>query len=66
MIAPEKRGKGYGTVILNLLEKELNDSGLKTLVGFVEKGNAASSRCFEKNAYTRLNAGEIECFIKNI
>ena len=66
MIAPEKRGKGYGTEILGLVEKEIADTKLKTLVGFVEKDNNASGRCFEKNAYTKLSAGMINCFIKNI
>ena len=66
MIAPEKRGKGYGPLVLDLLEKELSATAIKTLVGFVEKENKASARCFEKNAYTRFTAGDIDCFIKNI
>ncbi len=66
MIAPEKRGMGYGSEILGLLEKEITATGVKTLVGFVEKDNKASGRCFEKNAYTKLTAGDINCFIKNI
>lgn len=66
MIAPGKRGRGYGPAILELLEKEASTAGIKTLVGFVDKNNKASARCFEKNGYTMLTAGDIYCFIKNI
>ena len=66
MIAPEKRGRGYGPAILELLEREMTASGIKTLVGFVDKKNKASARCFEKNGYTMLTAGDTYCFIKNI
>lgn len=66
MIAPEKRGKGYGALVLGLLEKELKGQKIRTLVGFVNEDNVASAKCFEKNGYIRLNAGGIYCFIKNI
>lgn len=72
MIAPDSRGKGFGKEIIKLLNNalELNDfsSGnrLQSLVGFVNEDNVASARCFEENGYTRLNAGSIRCYIKNL
>lgn len=62
-IAPYMRGKGLGTAVLHLLEENV-PADIKALVGFVNVHNEASARCFEKNGYTRLAAGEIVSFIK--
>ena len=64
MVAPECRGKGYGTKILELAENEAKD--LNTLIGFVKKSNIASAKCFEKNGYVKFETPEILCFVKNV
>ncbi len=70
MIDPDKRGRGYGKAILELIETYANEEAdnlkLKTLVGFVKNDNAGSARCFEDNGYTRLVAGDILCYMKVI
>lgn len=66
MIEPSRRGKGYGTIIMSLMEKEAKKAGLKTLVGFVSSSNPASAKCCENNDYVKLVAGDIDLYIKNI
>ncbi|PWT26280.1 hypothetical protein CPT75_03655 [Butyrivibrio fibrisolvens] len=66
MIAPERRGRGYGTKSLKLAEEELHNSEIKTMAGFVIGENHASAKCFENNRYAKLSAGDIYCYIKNI
>ncbi len=63
MINPLFRGKGHGKDILRLVEKELPPT-VKALTGFVKNENEASMKCFEKNGYVRLSAGDIMGFIK--
>ncbi len=64
MIAPESRGKGYGNAALELLNMEKDIEELRALVGFVDTTNTASAKCFEKNGYSKLYAGNINCYIK--
>ncbi|WP_026661761.1 GNAT family N-acetyltransferase [Butyrivibrio proteoclasticus] len=70
MIAPGERGKGLGKSIIELLETmpEIvgndNRKQIRCLVGFVNKDNIASAKCFKGNKYTELNAGDIKCYIK--
>lgn len=70
MIAPDKRGKGYGKAILNLVcdyvsgEEECNS--VKVLAGFVKQENKASIRCFTENGFAELVAGDINCFLKTV
>lgn len=66
MIAPDRRGKGYGTKCLSLMEEEISKVDVKTLVGFVIGENVASAKCFENNSYIKMSAGDVDCFIKNI
>ena len=72
MIAPDERGKGLGKKALELLRdtKEVSSmvdsQKLRSLVGFVNEGNIASAKCFEDNGYSRINAGDIRCYIKNL
>jgi len=66
MIAPDRRGKGYGTISMSLMEKELKKTSVKTLVGFVAGENLASAKCCINNGYVKLSAGDVDCFIKNI
>lgn len=72
MIAPHKRGKGLGKEIIRLIDNvpEVRDSksvnSIQSLVGFVNEDNVASARCFEENGYTKLIAGDIRCYIKNL
>lgn len=63
MVAPNMRGKGYGTELLKLAEKELPDN-IWVLAGLVRRENPASCKCFEKNGYVKLNADTSVCFIK--
>lgn len=55
-VAPEFRGKGYGTTILALLEKELQNGNknVKYLLGDVKIENIASQAAFRKNKYTLI------------
>ena len=72
MIAPGERGKGLGKGIIELLETmpEIvgndNRKQIRCLVGFVNKDNIASAKCFKGNGYTELNAGNIKCYIKTM
>lgn len=66
MIAPDRRGMGYGTISMSLMEEELKKTDVKTLVGLVTGVNAASAKCCIKNGYTRLTAGDVDVFVKNI
>ncbi len=66
MIDPKMRGRGYGTIIIGLVEGEIIKLGIRTLVAFVRVENSASARCFDKNGYIKLNAGDIDCYIKDI
>ncbi|WP_029231888.1 GNAT family N-acetyltransferase [Butyrivibrio sp. VCB2006] len=64
MIAPDKRGKGYGKKILKLVEQTSEAGEIKSLVGFVNESNPASAKCFESNGYVKLIANNIYCYIK--
>ncbi len=55
-IGSQFRGKGYGTKILSLVEREARKERKQgidaiSLIGEVKKDNCASIRCFEKNGY---------------
>lgn len=63
MIAPEKRGMGYGKKIIELASTAA-PAGLRVLTGLVESSNEASRKCFLKNGYTELTGGNICCYIK--
>ncbi|MBO4309650.1 MAG: GNAT family N-acetyltransferase [Lachnospiraceae bacterium] len=63
MIAPAKRGMGYGKKILSLIENNLPDK-VECLLGLVENQNGASKKCFEDNGYSVFPGGEITCFAK--
>ena len=63
MIAPDKRGKGYGKEILSLLEGQLQPC-IRGLVGFTLPGNVGSRKCFADNGYTEFVAGEVISYIK--
>jgi len=65
MIAPEKRGMGYGKRIIQLAETS-SPAEIRVLTGLVEKTNEASRKCFLFNDYTELTGGEICCYIKTI
>lgn len=63
MIAPEKRGKGFGNEIMALIENNLPD-GIKGLVGFVLPGNQPSRKMCLANGYNEFIAGDVTCYIK--
>lgn len=65
LIAPEKRGKGYGKKIIALIEKEMPDE-VKTLMGLTLKTNDASGRCFLASGYTASDAEDALCYSKRI
>ncbi len=65
MVAPEHRGKGYGSLMIGLVEKEM-PKDVKSLMGLTLKTNKASGRCFEKNGYTASDAGDALCYSKGI
>lgn len=63
MIAPDKRGAGYGTRMIELAEN-ISLPNLKVLTGLVEKSNLPSRKCFLKNGYAEFVGGEICSYIK--
>lgn len=65
MIAPEARGKGYGSKILTLAQ-EIAKGEVKVLLGLVEKQNTASCKCFEKNGFAEFDGGDMICFIRSL
>lgn len=65
MIAPEKRGMGYGKKIIALADGAV-PADLSVLTGLVESSNEASRKCFLRNGYTELTGGNIFCYIKTL
>ena len=65
LIAPEKRGRGYGKKIIALIEKEMPYE-VKTLMGLTLKTNDASGRCFLASGYTASDAEDALCYSKRI
>ncbi|WP_158589495.1 GNAT family N-acetyltransferase [Butyrivibrio sp. CB08] len=65
MIAPKKRGRGYGKKIIALVEKEM-PAEVKTLIGLTLKDNKVSGRCFLANGYTASDAEDALCYSKGI
>jgi len=63
MIAPEKRGRGFGNEIMALVEKHLPE-GVNALVGFVLPDNHPSRKMYLANGYNEFIAGDITCYIK--
>lgn len=63
MVAPEKRGQGYGEALLTLLCRQ-QFTGIEVLVGMVQKKNSASGKCFTKAGFTCLAGGDTDCYIK--
>ena len=63
LIAPDKRGKGYGKQILKLVEQSV-DENIKVMVGFVKIDNQPSRRCFIANNYSEFIEIDIVCYIK--
>lgn len=63
MVAPKKRGQGYGEALLKLLcRQEL--AGIEVLVGMVQKKNPASGKCFIKAGFTCFAGGDTDCYVK--
>ena len=66
MIAPDKRGRGYGKKILSIVEDEARRHGIKALTGLVKAENEASKRCFESAGYAFASGGAIAAYIKTL
>lgn len=65
MISKDNRGKGLGSIMLQLLEeKAFMRNDVKCLLGEVKSGNAASVRVFEKLGYKSSFKEDIYTFIK--
>ncbi len=64
-VAPECRGRGYGTEMITLVEKEMPPK-VSALTGLTLKSNKASGRCFIKNGYTASDAGDALCYSKGL
>lgn len=56
MIAPIKRGHGYGKQIIKLCESVIPKE-IKTLIGLVEDHNIPSKKCFVFNEYAEFFGG---------
>ena len=65
MVAPEKRGKGYGSALLKLISTTPL-LGVKALVGLVQKKNAVSGKCFLTAGFTCFAGGDTDCYVKLI
>lgn len=64
-IGQEYRSKGYGKLILKLLEDRLRNLGLEAnLVGYVKKGNIASQRVFESLGYKQYLENDAYKYVK--
>lgn len=61
-IDPIFRGKGYATVLLNLLVAKAKELGIGELLLSVEKSNPASKRVIEKNGGTLYDENEARWF----
>lgn len=54
-IAPEYRGKGYGTVICKLMvDYARNNLKISKIIAQVKTNNVASKRCFFKNGFDNV------------
>ncbi|BCN32511.1 hypothetical protein bsdtb5_38060 [Anaeromicropila herbilytica] len=54
-IAKKYRGKGYGNIIIQLIEEKAREDGLDYLYASVKSGNISSIKIFESNLYSRTN-----------
>lgn len=56
-ISPEKRGCGYGQIILELAKTRLKEDrpDVTKLIGRVKEGNHASRTCFKKCGFTEVS-----------
>ncbi|OGO20169.1 MAG: hypothetical protein A2Z15_00530 [Chloroflexi bacterium RBG_16_50_11] len=60
MIIPSFRGKGRGTKIVGIVEKEiLADSRVKTILSAVQANNSDALRFWEKNGYRIVSEPEL-------
>ncbi len=64
MIAPKKRKMGYGKLIIELIDNII-PSEISILVGFVDRNNIPSRKCFITNNYSELIEDNIICYIKS-
>jgi RimJ/RimL family protein N-acetyltransferase len=61
------RGKGYGSLIIQLIEHKAKEKGIKYLYGYVKKQNISSQIIFDKNLYKKLGTKEEHItYLKNI
>ena len=60
-ISPEKRGCGYGRIILELAKTRLKEDrpDVLKLIGRVKEGNHASESCFKKCSFSEVS-GQFE------
>lgn len=56
MIAPQKRGKGYGKMIINRCEGVIPEE-INVLMGMVNNENEPSRKCFISNGYAEFSGG---------
>ena len=56
-VSPEKRGCGYGQILLELAKTKLKEDRpeVTKLIGRVKKGNRASEACFEKCGFAKVS-----------
>ena len=64
-IDPEYRGKGYGSKIVDLIEKELIGE-VKVLTALVKSTNKSSQKIFLKNEYVEFDGQTVKSKIKII
>lgn len=65
-IAKEHRAKGYGKLILTLLEEKLRNKSILIIRGLVKYENIVSIKCFESCGYTKVEKENYLVFEKKI
>lgn len=67
-VAKEERRKGYGKIMLQLLEQEVKNQPTKidTLEGLVKEQNIASQKKFEEMGYSKQKMENCYCYTKKI
>lgn len=65
MIAPDRRGRGYGRKMIELAESVVGRD-IKVLTGLVKEENVPSGKCFLANHYNEIRGGNIICYIKSL
>jgi UDP-2,4-diacetamido-2,4,6-trideoxy-beta-L-altropyranose hydrolase len=63
-LAPEKRGFGYGSIVLNMAVEEIfSKTPIQTIFAFIKPSNSPSIRLFEKAEFQRMGQITIKGYV---